>query len=176
MVTKPKHILPLLLFAAACAPASTPFTDADREAVAKEVTAVLADLTDAMNSHDGERVAAFYTDNPDFLYLGCTDFITGGATFRRMLAPYYGPGSDVTFEQQIVSIQVLSPTAAAVSQRGSSTKVEALFWTQILVKTDGRWAITYEHESWPGCDPPTSPHPYTVPSDSAGLLPGGIAK
>ncbi|OGU05039.1 MAG: hypothetical protein A2W29_10455 [Gemmatimonadetes bacterium RBG_16_66_8] len=176
LVTKPKWVLHLLLSAAACAPASTPLTDAGREAVTNEVKAVLAELTSAMNSRDGEAVVSFYSDSPDFLYLGCTDFLIGGATFRQMVTPYYGPARDVTFEQRIVSIQALSPTVAVVSQRGSSTEAEALFWTQVLVKRDGRWVITQEHESWPGCNPPREPHPFTTPGDSASLQPGGIAK
>jgi ketosteroid isomerase-like protein len=169
-----KRFLPLVLFAAACAPAPASLSDADRAAVTAEVTAALTELTAAMNVHDSEAVVAFYLEDPSFLYLGCTDFVTGGATFRRMVAPYYGPGSAVTFEQQIVSVQVLSPTAAVVSQRGGSSEADALFWTQVLVKKDGRWLITYEHESWPGCKAPSAPHPFTAPGDSAGLLPGGI--
>jgi len=170
-----KRFVPLALFIAACAPTPASLSDADRAAVVAEVTAALSELTAAMNAHDPEGVIAYYPKDPGFLYLGCTDFITGGATFRRMVAPYYGPGNEVTFEQQIVSVQVLSPTAAVVSQRGSSSEADALFWTQVLVKKDGRWFITYEHESWPDCDPPSAPHPFTAPGDSAGLLPGGIA-
>lgn len=170
MLPKKNPILALTLLAAACAPA--PFTAADRATVAREVTATLTELTEAMNNHDSEGVVAFYSENPDFLYLGCTDYVTGGATFRRMVGPYYGPSSVVTFEQRIVSVQVHSPTAATVSQRGASSEAEALFWTRVLVKRDGRWVITYEHESWPGCAEPSAPHPMTTASDSAGLLPG----
>ena len=169
------RLLPLVLLMAACAPAPASVSEADRAAVTAEVTAALTELTAAMNAHDSEGVLGFYPEDPSFLYLGCTNFVTGGATFRQMIAPYYGPGSEVTFEQQIVSIQVLSPAAAVVSQRGGSSEAEALFWTQVLVKKDGRWRITYEHESWPGCNPPKDPHPFTAPGDSAGFLPGGIA-
>jgi ketosteroid isomerase-like protein len=170
-----KRYLPLALVIGGCAPPPASLSDADRAAVVAEVTAALSELTAAMNAHDSEGVIRFYPEDPSFLYLGCTDFITGGATFRRMVAPYYGPGNEVSFEQQIVSVQVLSPTAAVASQRGSSSEAEALFWTQVLVKKDGRWVITYEHESWPDCSPPSAPHPFTAPGDSAGLLPGGIA-
>ena len=169
MLTRPKAILAVTLLAAACAPA--PFTDTDRAAVASEVTDALTELTEAMNRHDPEAVVSFYAEDPDFLYLGCTDYVTGGATFRQMAGPYYHPDSEVVFEQQIVSIQVMSPTAVTVAQTGSSTDSEALFWTQVLTKRDGSWIITYEHESWPGCNPPSAPHPMTTASDSAALLP-----
>jgi uncharacterized protein (TIGR02246 family) len=170
MLTKPIALVSLTLIAAACAP--VPLTDADRAAIAKEVTEALGELTAAMNDHDPESVVAFYAEDPDFLYLGCTDYVTGGTNFRQMAGPTYSARSDVMFEQRIVSIQVMSPTAVTVSQRGSSTETEALFWTQVLVKRDGRWLITYEHESWPGCNPPGAPHPMTGADESAMLLPG----
>jgi hypothetical protein len=119
MSARAKRILPVVLLVSACEPTPT-FTAADRQAVASEVRATLAELTEAMNDH---------------------------------------------------RVQVLSPTAAVALQRGSSSRAPALFWTRVLVKEDGRWVITYEHQSWPGCDPPPAPHPYTAPGDSAGLLP-----
>jgi ketosteroid isomerase-like protein len=150
MLTKPIALVSLTLIAAACAP--VPLTDADRAAIAKEVTEALGELTAAMNDHDPESVVSFYAEDPDFLYLGCTDYVTGGTNFRQMAGPTYSARSDV--------------------MRGSSTETEALFWTQVLVKRDGRWLITYEHESWPGCNPPGAPHPMTGADESAMLLPG----
>ena len=63
------------------------------------------------------------------------------------------------FEQELLSIQILTPTVAVAALRGHSTEAEALFWTEVLQKgEDGRWLITYEHESWPGCSVPTGAH------------------
>lgn len=160
--------LSLVVALGACA-GSAPFTATERAAVAHEVVAALGDLTAAMNDHDAERVMSFYSRGEDFRYLGCTDFITGGENFRRVVAPYYESGQRGPFEQHVVAVHVLSPNAAAVAQRGSSGDAEALFWTQVLVKENGRWIIIYEHESWPGCPPPTPPHPSMVPADTLGL-------
>jgi len=168
-------ILPVAFLFGACRPAPS-FTEAERRAVTSEVTATLNELTEAINDHEPERVAAFYTDAPEFLFLGCTSAVTGGARFKQVVVPTYGPGRGATFEQRVVAVEALSPAAAVALQRGSSTKAPALFWTRVLVRQDGRWVITYEHQSWPDCDPPPAPHPQTTPSDSARLLPGGIAK
>lgn len=164
---------PLCLFVTACAPSAPVLSGADREAVTAEVTATLAALNDAMNAHEPERVVSFYSDSPEFLALTCTSFINGGAAFKGMVGPTFGPRRGATFEQRVVSVQVLSPTAAVVTQAGSSSRAPALFWTRVLVNEGDGWIITYEHQSWPGCPAPPSPHPATTPGDSAALRPGG---
>jgi hypothetical protein len=69
------------------------------------------------------------------------------------------PGSLAGDEQAVLFVQVLSPTVAVATLRGSSTEANALFWTEVLQKSeDGRWLITYEHESWPDCSTPRGPH------------------
>ena len=171
-----------LLASLGCFPAPETLTQEERDALAAEVTAVMTAMTEAMNAHDPERVTEFYTDAPEFVALTCTSFISGGAMYKAMVGPTYGPGRGTTWEQRIVSVQVLSPTAAVVSQAGGSSRAPALFWTKVLVKQEGRWLITYEHQSWPDCSPPPEPHPTlspvdsipldTIPSDSAPLEPG----
>jgi len=141
--------------------------------VVSEVTDVMNELLEAMNAHDPDRVVSFYTDAPEFLALTCTSYISGGTTFKALVGPTYGPRRGATFEHRVVRAQALSPTAAVATLSGNSSKVPALFWTRILVKEEGRWLITYEHQSWPGCSEPRAPHPFTPPGDSAGLLEGG---
>ena len=162
-----------LLTVCACSAAPATLSDAERQAVVSEVTDVMNELLEAMNAHDPDRVVSFYTDAPEFVALTCTSYITGGSTFKALVAPTYGPRTGATFEQRVVRAQALSPTAAVVSLSGGSSEAPALFWTRVLVKDDGRWLITYEHQSWPGCSEPRAPHPFTAPGDSAGLLEGG---
>ena len=150
-------------------------------ALAREVEETLGQLTEAMNAHDPERVLGFFTNSEEFLYLGCTDFMLGYRTFSTRVAPFYQNSLEVTFQQDVVRTQVLSPTVAVVALRGGSTEIEGLFWTEVLVKEDGRWLIAHEHASWPGCSPPTDPHPFTTgsgmplndPADTAGGEGGG---
>ncbi len=163
--------MPLLF--GACADAT--LTDADRQAVVAEVTTVMTEFLEAKNAHEPDRVVSFYSDAPEFVALTCTSYVTGGTTFKSMIGPLHGPRRGTTFEQRVNAVQVISPTAAIVSLEGSTSRAPALFWTRVLVKQDGRWLITYEHQSWPGCSDPPAPHPYTTPGDSAGLLPEGIA-
>lgn len=169
-------VLSLALLSACSGPPRTSLTDAERQTVVTEVRGVMGELLEAMNAHEPGRVMSFFSDAPEFLALTCTSYLTGGQTFKAMAGPTHGPGRGTTFQHQVVSVQALSPTAAVVSLRGSSSLAPALFWTRVLVKEEGRWIITYEHQSWPGCSAPPAPHPYTTPDDSAGLLPEGVGR
>lgn len=156
------------LFLAACTAGPASFTHEGRQALVGEITAAAGALTEAMNAGDSEAVLSFYRDTEDFTYIGCTGFILGGQAFARLVGPYYNPGRDEVFEQRIVRTHILGPDAAAVSLRGASSSGRALFWTQVWVRENGRWVITLEHESWPGCPEPSEPHPFTSMTDSAG--------
>ena len=150
--------------------ASSPLTQAERDALALEVEETLGRLTDAMNAHDSERVLGFYRSSDEFLYLGCTDFMMSWDTYARIVGPYYAASRDVIYHQEVVRIQILSPTVAVVALRGGSTDAEALFWTEVMVRDeDGGWLIAYEHESWAGCSPPSDPHPFTSGSEMPGM-------
>ena len=149
---------------------SSPVSEAERSALALEVEETLGELMEAMNAHDSERVLESFRNSDDFLYLGCTDFMSGWDTFSSRVGRYYSRSENVTFQQEIVRIQILSPTVAVVAVRGSSTEAEALFRTEVLVREeDGRWLITYEHESWPGCPPPSASHPGLSGSEMPGM-------
>ena len=113
---------------------------------------------------------SFYRQDGAFFYLGCTDILFGWETFSARVGPYYANNTDVTFQQELLSVQILSPTVAVAAVRGSSTEAEALFWTEALQQgEDGRWLITYEHESWPGCPVPRGPHLGT--GEEGGMIP-----
>ena len=163
----------LALLPLACDAGSAPLTQTERASIALEVEETLGQLTEAMNAHDSERVMGFFRNSDDFLYLGCTDFMFGWDTFSRLVGRLYSRSEDVTFQQEIVRIQVLSPAVAVVAVRGSSTEAEAegTFLTDVLVREeDGRWLIAHEHESWPGCSPPSDPHPFTSEMPGMGEL------
>ena len=156
--------VPLAAFiAAACQPASSVLTDAQRETITAEVNQVVVDLFDAMNAHEADRVLEHYLNSDEFAYVGLVDIRTGWNGFARMAGQWYPANPDVTFEYQIAHTQVLSPTVALVVLRGSSTDAEALVWTQVMVNHDGQWRIAHEHESWPQCIEAPKPHPMTVP-------------
>ena len=157
----------LALFVGACTPApepmilveGTPLSPEEVASLSQEVSEAVEGLTAAMNSHDPELVFDFYRQDETFFYLGCTDVLFGWGTFSTRVGPYYLNTPGVTFQRELLTIQILSPSAAVASLRGSSTEAEALFWTEVLKKgEDGRWLITYEHESWPDCSTPRGPH------------------
>lgn len=156
----------------ACSPSSSPGSDTevDKVAVTEEVMETLAGLTEAMNAHDPERIFSFYRQDPSFLYVGCTSTLFGWDSFAPRVGSYYSTLSpDVTFQQEVLNVQVLAPNVAVATMRGSSTEAEALFWTEVLQRAeDGRWLITYEHESWPDCRTPQAPHMGTEGMEGGG--------
>jgi ketosteroid isomerase-like protein len=157
-----RNSLPILfsvLVMAACASGSDASPSFDEASLVEEVRETLTGLTEAMNAHDPDLVFSFYRQDPSFFYLGCTDVLFGWDTFASRVGPYYRMNTDVTFQQEILNIQILSPTVAVAAMRGSSTEAPALFWTEVLQEDEtGRWLITHEHESWPGCSVPRGPH------------------
>lgn len=160
-------LLLLVSVSASCQRLPAPLQDAQRQAIAQEVEETLGRLTEAMNAHDPEAVLGFYRHSEEFVYLGCTDFLLGFDTFSTRVGPYYPAHPEVTFHQEVVRTQVLSPTVAVVALRGGSSAAEALFWTEVLIRSDdGRWLVSYEHESWPGCPPPSGPHVLTTEGDT----------
>jgi uncharacterized protein (TIGR02246 family) len=154
-------VLPVLVLGACEAPPA-PLTSTQQEpdSVDAEVREVVAGLTTAMNAHDPERVLSFYLQSDEFVYVGCTDPMFGWDFFSTVVAPYYRTATDVTFQREILQLQLLGTDAAVVTLRGSSSEAPALFWTQVLVRQDdGTWVIAHEHESWPGCAEPPPLHP-----------------
>jgi uncharacterized protein (TIGR02246 family) len=139
-------------------------TQAQKYSLSAEVRGVMEELNAAMNAHDPDRLFKLYLDSEAFVYVGCTDPLFGFESFSVRVGPYYRANSDVTFEQEILQIQILNGGAAVVTMRGSSSEAPALFWSEVLVKgNDGAWRIAHEHESWPGCPDPAPLHPTGMP-------------
>lgn len=163
--------------AGACTSEPSPMSGSQELALTEEVEATLQGLTEAMNAHDPDLVFSFYRQDESFYYLGCTSVLFGWGTFSSRVRPFYQTRSDLTFQREILSIQILEPTVAVAALRGSSSEAEHLFWTQILQKgPDGRWRVTHEHESWPGCPVPRGPHMGTegMPGDEMPPAEAGI--
>ena len=164
----PRFLLALILvLLGGCRAAPPVFTQTQRDSLATEVRQAVGQLTEAMNAHDPTRVLSFYRDTEDFVYLGCTDLMFGSAFFKGIVGPYYINNPEVTFRREILRVQVLGPSSAVVTLQGGSTETEALFWTQVLTREDdGRWLISHEHASWPGCKVPPPLHPTGRPGGS----------
>lgn len=161
----------LVVSALGCHTDSSDFGPARRDALAVEVREAVEGLTDAMNGHDPQQIFAYFRQEAEFLYVGCTDLLPGWNVFSQRVGPYYENNPEVTFEREILQIQVLSPTVAVVSLRTRSTENQDLFATDVLVKEGGAWKVAHEHESWPGCKAPTEAHPFTSSSQGMGMVP-----
>lgn len=152
-----------MLVVGGCQPASRErtdeLTDAQRDEIASQVKEAVDGLFVAMNARDPDRVLSHYVEDDDFAYVGTINLRPGREGFASMVRAYYPRHPEVTFTHRIVHTQVLSPTTAVVFSQGGSSDVEFLAWTHVLVRREGgRWLITYEHEAWPGAEPP-SQHP-----------------
>jgi len=169
-----RTILSTLLLLAACSPSPGPLSDAERDAIVGEVRTANAALLEALNAHDVERVLAFYEDGPQFRYVGCTSMIQTSDVFRAVITGYHRNRPDVTYEMAVTDLAVLDRNAAVATLLGESASLE-LFTTRVWRRgEEGSWKIAYEHESWPGCDPPKLPHPGTIPGDTLALEPSPI--
>jgi ketosteroid isomerase-like protein len=132
--------------------------------VTTEVEAAVASLFEAMSAGDGDAVMAHYIGEGNFLYAGVTRVATDWEAWSGQVKMWYRANAEVTFEHQLLSLQVLAPTVAVTAIQGSSTEAEFLLWTQTWVKDDatGRWLVAAEHESWPECVDPPRAHPGTT--------------
>jgi len=161
------------LLALGCSPSAERLDPAREEALREEVRETLSGLTQAMNSGDPDRIFRYYRGDEEFLFLGCTDVLLGWSAFSGRVATFYRANPEVSFQQEVVRIQILSPTVAVAALRGGSSDAEELFWTEVLVREGEGWKIAYEHESWPGCSPAPTPHPFTTPETMPGDTPTG---
>lgn len=152
-------LMAVAVLGACQAPAA--LTDSQRDALAADVNQAAADLYEAMNAHDVDRVLGHYVPTDAFRYVGVSDVMYGYQVFESVTRPWYRANPDVTFEHTILDTRVVSPTVAIVIAQGSSTVSPHLMWTRVFVLQDGTWLIALEHESWPGADSPTPPHPLT---------------
>jgi ketosteroid isomerase-like protein len=165
--------LPLVLLATACAPAQAPFTDADADAVAEEVRAASLALVDALNTHKTDTILSFYSLDEDFTYVACTAYYVGGEGYRAFALSFHSLYPETRYALEVGSVRVLGPSHAVVALEGSLTG--PLWVTRVLRKeASGRWLVTWEHESWPGCAGPAAPHPGTNEADSTATAPAGM--
>jgi ketosteroid isomerase-like protein len=160
-------LLPLLL-AAACSPAPDALPG-DPKAVAAEIRAANAALLDALNAHDIPGVLAFYETGPQFRYVGCTNVIQTSAVFGSIITGYHRSHPDVTYDMAVIGVEVLDRDGGIATLSGESDSLELLTTRVWRRGADGAWKVAYEHESWPGCEPPVRPHPGTAVGDTAAL-------
>ncbi len=170
----PSRALPLvLLLSAACSPAAPkPFTDADAAAAAEEVRAASLALVDALNTHQADSILAFYSLDEDFTYVACTTYYVGGEGYDAFARSFHAMYPETKYTLDVGSVRVLGPSHAVVVMEGSLT---GPLWVTRVLQRDvrGRWLVTWEHESWPDCPAPGTPHPGSAEADSAGVAPAG---
>ena len=152
-------VLAVAVAAAACRTAGTgEITDAQRTEITGQVAQVIDSLFAAMNEGNVEAITSHYRKSGDLMQVSVTETLTGWEGFATVTSQFYTQHPDVKFEHRIVQTQVLAPNVAAVTIAGSATTSEFLMWTDVLIRENGRWVITLDHESWPGARAPVT-HP-----------------
>jgi len=158
----------LLVLAAGCSPATTSLPQGERATVEAAARAMGEALLEALNAHEVDRILAFYDRGDDFTYVACTRVMRGGAGLDPVLRALHHATRDDAYEMDIARVRVVDRTAAVLLFEGTFTG--PLFVSRLVEKgADGAWRITYEHESWPGCEGPDTPHPGTAPGDTVGM-------
>jgi uncharacterized protein (TIGR02246 family) len=153
--------------AAACQTDGSPeITDAQRTEISAQVAQVIDSLFVAMNQGDADAITSHYRKSGDLMQVSVAETLTGWENFATVTGQFCTQHPDVRFEHRIVQTQVLAPDVAAVTIAGSATTSEFLMWTEVLVREDGRWVITLEHESWPGARAPVTHPAMEVPPDT----------
>lgn len=157
-----------LFVATSCSPAPTSLTQGERAAVEAEARATGEALLEALNAHEVDRILAFYDRGDDFTYVACTRVMKGGAGLDPVLRALHHATRDDVYEMDITRVRVVDRNAAVLLFEGTFSG--PLFVSRLVEKgADGAWRITYEHESWPGCEGPDTPHPGTAPGDTVGM-------
>jgi ketosteroid isomerase-like protein len=165
----PASLAPILvLLALGCGPEQASLSPGERDRVTTEARAAGQALLSALNSHDPDAILAHYDLGEDFTYVACTNVMSGGRGMEPLLRALHGAYKADSYEMDVTRVQVLAPGAAVVFFQGSFRV--PLFVSRVFRKgDDGRWRVTWEHESWPGCSGPTEAHPGADPSDAANM-------
>lgn len=158
MRTRALHVLAAVAALGACQ-SGRGVDDVERTAITQEIRTTVNDLYAAMNAHETDRLLAHYLNSGEMLYVGVGDSMVGWEMFSSLTRTWYQTHPDVTFQHELLHVQVLAPDVATVTVKGSSSEAPYLMWTRTMVLRDGQWLIALEHESWPGADPPRAPHP-----------------
>ncbi|MCG6958032.1 MAG: nuclear transport factor 2 family protein [Gemmatimonadetes bacterium] len=164
-------VLATAMAVAACqSGGSAEVTDAQRTEITAQVTQVIDSVFTAMNAGDVDAVYGHYRNSDEFISVTVTQFLEGWNAFKSVTSSFFAQHPGVTFQHRIVQTQVLAPNVAAVTIQGSSNEAPLLMWTDVLVREEGRWVITLEHESWPGATAPTV-HPAMEAAPGSELIP-----
>lgn len=165
-----KHLLITLAtttMAAACQAGGTTVTDGQRAEIAAQVAQTIDSLFAAMNVGDVDAITSHYRKSDQLMSVTVAQDLKGWEAFSSVTRSFYQQHPDEKFQHRIVQTQVLAPNVAAVTMAGSATSADFLMWTDVLVREEGRWVITLEHESWPGAPAP-SVHPAMEPQGGGG--------
>ena len=146
----------------ACQPAGGALTDAERTAIADEVTRLDTEFWDAWMTMDIERGMSFYRGDPAPVWAWDGEVRSGLETLRAwFIAGLEGVHHQtITFDERQVT--VLDRNVAYMMERGSfigfgAAGVELgsgqFAVSSVWVRSDGEWKVAGGHESLPSSEP-----------------------
>jgi hypothetical protein len=154
-----RTVLPLmLLVAAACQPATTELTDAEKAAIADEVNAINAEFWDVWRAADYEQGMLYYLNSPDLAFAmeGVVDY--GYAEIDAKYRPWYANVASMTITVTDSRTTVLARDVVYIMETGTSSPTDTagvtgpespFALTHIWVLRDGEWKIHLGHQSLP---------------------------
>ncbi len=152
-----RMILPLMLFAfAACQPATMELTDAEKAAIAEEVTAIHDQMWDAWP--DLAAGMSYFDNSPDVAYAADGDIHLGFDNITAVMEPFTTAFDrfEITVERRQTT--VLSHDVVCVTERGVQAAYDStgailasgpVALTAVWVRRDGDWKVVQAHESFP---------------------------
>jgi ketosteroid isomerase-like protein len=115
----------------------------------------VAQLFQAMNARDTDRVLAHYDRSGDLVQVACTDVRRGFARVESIVRMWHEDNPGIRIEHEVVRSVLMGDDAAVVAAQGRNQQGLALFWTFVLRQDSGdRWLIVQEHQSWADCREP----------------------
>lgn len=156
-------ILPLMLLAVACQPATMELTEEQKAAIAEELTQAFDDYAVAVRQLDQESALGFFQQSEDIAFAEFGAITLSWSALAEMVRegwPMYA--SVESFEWGNLHIQVLAPTVAAVTTTfdfaatdtaGAPIAISGTF-TAVWAEGDGEWKIVNVAETFPQPETP----------------------
>ncbi len=148
--------LSLAFLATACQPATTELTEEQKAAIAAEVNAINAELLDAMNEVDADRVMSYYLNSPELVEAFAGHLVVGFAALddlaQRVFAMVASQAITVTESRTTVLAPdvvcvVLQMTGTFTDTSGVTVPEIAGASTLIWVRRNGEWKVHFAHSS-----------------------------
>ena len=140
----------LAVLATGCQPKVPELTEAQREAIVKEITQIVQKINDAANDHNAELIMSYYLKSDDLTYADNSKVYVGWDTVASMRKAWHQKHRDWSVPlKPPIRTRVLTPNTIVAVWECSISPIDIdVALTDIFVRDEGgEWKIVHEHES-----------------------------